>query len=310
MNGDGGQGSAEGDSEGKGEGEGDNKNRVSPVRGGPREGRYSRALQRGLAIVACFTAERPLLGVRELAGMLEMSPATTHRYVSALATQGYLEQDPESSKYRLSLGAIDLGMAALGATGLCMHALPQIEALARSSGFAVQIGVLDGSEVLLAAALRPARRDQRDPGCGARAGTRLPAFRTSLGKVLLAYLPAARRRALIAELEMPAQPTPRTSPAPPAEPTPRTVSSEAVLQAMLARVLEDGFACSDGELVSGACAIAAPVRDESGDVVAAVNVLAQHGTVELNELVRWLEGDLLVTAERISTRLGWRGKEQ
>jgi IclR family pca regulon transcriptional regulator len=206
--------------------------------------------------VACFTAERPLLGVRELAGMLEMSPATTHRYVSALATQGYLEQDPESSKYRLSLGAIDLGMAALGATGLCMHALPHIEELARSSGFAVQIGVLDGSEVLLVAALPPARRDQRDPGCDARAGSRLPVHRTSLGKVLLAQLPTAS---------------------------------------------------SDGELVSGACAIAAPVRDESGDVVAAVNVFAQHGTVELSELARWFEGQLLTTAERISTRLGYPG---
>lgn len=284
--------SVEGDSKGKGEGD---KNQVSSVRSGAREGRYSRALQRGLAIVGCFTAERPLLGVRELAGMLEMSPATTHRYVSALATQGYLEQDSASSKYRLSLGAIDLGMAALSATGLCIHALPDIEELARSSGFAVQIGVLDGSEVLLVAALRPTRRDQREEGCKARAGSRLPAHRTSLGKVLLAYLPAARRRALLAKLGMQ---TP---------PTPRTVASEAVLQATLARVLEDGLASSDGELAAGACAIAAPVRDESGDVVAAVNVLTQHGAVELSELARWFEGQLLATAERISTRLGYLG---
>lgn len=295
MNGDEAQGSAEGDSKGKGEGD---KNQVSPVRSGAREGRYSRALQRGLAIVACFTAERPLLGIRELAGMLDMSPATTHRYVSALATQGYLEQDPTSSKYRLSLGAIDLGMAALSATGLCMHALPHIEELARRSEFAVQIGVLDGSEVLLVAALPPKRRDQRDPGCDARAGSRLPAHCTSLGKVLLAYLPADRRRELIAKLELEML-TP---------PTPRTVRSETVLQAMLARVLEDGLSFSDGELAAGACAIAAPVRDESGDVVAAVNVLAQHGTVELSELARWFEGELLVTAKRISTRLGWRGE--
>jgi IclR family pca regulon transcriptional regulator len=288
------QGSVEGDSKGKGEGD---QNQVSPVRSPSREGRYSRALQRGLAIVACFTAERPLLGIRELAGMLEMSPATTHRYVSALATQGYLEQDSASSKYRLSLGAIDLGMAALSATGLCMHALPHIEELARSSEFAVQIGVLDGSEVLLVAALGPTRRDQRDPGCDARAGSRLPAYRTSLGKVLLAYLPTERRRALISGMGTP--PTLQTPP------TPRTVSSEADLRTLCARVLEDGFASSDGELVPGACAIAAPVRDESGDVVAAVNLVTQHGTVELTELARWFGGQLLATAERISTRLGY-----
>jgi IclR family pca regulon transcriptional regulator len=247
--------------------------------------------------VACFTAERPELGVRELAGMLDMSTTATHRYLSALTTQGYLEQDSASSKYRLSLGAIDLGMAALSATGLCMHALPYIEELARSSEFAVQLGVLDGPEVLLVAALGPRRRDQRDPGCDARAGSRLPAYCTSLGRVLLAPLSADRLRALIAKLESERH-------------GPHTATSEPVLQAVLARVRATGIASSDGELVVGACAIAAPVYDESGDVVAAVNVFAQHGTVELTALARWFEGELLATAERISARLGWLGARQ
>jgi len=287
-----------GDEEGKDEqGKGDgNPNQARSARGS-RGGRYSRAFDRGLQVVACFTAERPELGVREVAGMLEMSPTATHRYLSALASQGYLEQEPASSKYRLSLGAIDLGMAALSATGLCMHARPYIEELARRTGFTVQIGVLDGPEVLLVAALAGKRRDQREPGCDARVGARLPAYCTSLGKVLLAYLPAERRGALVSDMELKRY-------------RPGTVTSEPDLRAVLARVLEDGSASSEEELAAGACAIAAPVRDESGDVIAAVNVVAQHGVVECSELVRWCEGELLATAERISTRLGWQGAGQ
>ena len=279
--------------QGKGEG---NKNQARSARGS-RGGRYSRALDRGLAVVACFTAERPELGVREVAGMLEMSPTATHRYLSALASQGYLEQDVTSSKYRLSLGAIDLGMAALSATGLCMHARPYIEELGRRIGFTVQIGVLDGSEVLLVAALPGRRRDQREQGCEARVGVRLPAYGTSLGKVLLASVAPDQQAGLISEMDFKRY-------------GPKTIVSEQSLLAVLDRVRRDGFAVEDEEIAAGACAIAAPVRDESGDVIAAVNVVAQHGVVELSELVRWCEGELLATAERISARLGWPGAGQ
>ena len=280
---------------GTGRGEGDQNQTRSA--GGSREGRYSRALQRGLAIVACFTPERPLLGIRELAGMLDMSPATIHRYVSALERDGYLEQDVASSKYRLSLGAIDLGMAALSATGLCRHAQPYLEQLAKRTRYMVQIGVLDGPEVLLVAVLPGKRRDQREPACDVRVGSRLPAYCTSLGKVLLADQPADRRRALISSMEMKGY-------------GPGTITSEPVLQAGLARVRATGIGCSDEEWIVGVCAIAAPVRDESGDVAAAVNVVARNGQIEMDELVHRFEGQLMATAERISTRLGWQGEEQ
>ena len=78
--------------------------------------RYSRALQGGLAILACFTPGRALLGSTEISQMLGMSVATTRRLVVTLAEVGYLERDP-SRKYRLSSKAIDLGLASMNATG-------------------------------------------------------------------------------------------------------------------------------------------------------------------------------------------------
>jgi hypothetical protein len=79
--------------------------------------RYSQSLERGLAILRNFTADRPALGIADIADDLGMSRSTTHRYVITLLALGYLEQD-SSRKYRLGLGVTDLGMSALNSTDL------------------------------------------------------------------------------------------------------------------------------------------------------------------------------------------------
>ena len=93
-----------------------------------REPRYSQSLERGLAILSCFTAKRPVLGIADIADELGMSRSTTHRYVITLVALGYLEQGA-SRKYRLGLRVTDLGMSALNSTGLREHAHPYLEEL-------------------------------------------------------------------------------------------------------------------------------------------------------------------------------------
>jgi IclR family transcriptional regulator, pca regulon regulatory protein len=271
--------------------------RDEDARGQPRsfptlpEPRYSRSLERGLAILACFTPERPVLGVAEIAEELGMSRPTTHRYVSTLVAQGYLSRDA-SRKYRLALGAVDLGMSTLNAMGLCNHARPDLRELARRSGHTVEMAVLDGLEILLLDSVRPPRGERAKSDDETQRGTRLPAYCTSMGKVLLAHLPARRLSRLIPELDLVGH-------------GPKTITSQAALRRQLEEVVREGFAVNDEELSAGACAIAAPVRDASGDVVAAVNVSARHGALDVEDLVEWFTGQVLATAERISTRLGW-----
>src|ERR1700678_4676918 len=101
-----------------------------------REPRYSQSLERGLAILGCFTPKRPVLGIADIADELGMSRSTTHRYVITLVALGYLEQGA-SRKYRLGLKATDLGMAALNATGLREHAREDLEDLRRRSSYTV-----------------------------------------------------------------------------------------------------------------------------------------------------------------------------
>jgi IclR family transcriptional regulator, pca regulon regulatory protein len=259
-----------------------------------REPRFSRSLERGLAILACFTPEGPLLGIAELAERLGMSRPTTHRYVKTLVSLGYLEQDA-SRKYRLALGAIDLG-AGLNAMGLCMHARPFLDELSQRSGHTAEIAVLDGPEILILDRVRGKRTGRTKDEEGARAGSRLPTYCTGMGKVLLAYLPAPMRQKLISEISL----TKRG---------PRTITSTTALIDQLQDVANEGLAVDDEELLEGSCAIAAPVREEAGDVIAAVGLVAYGGAVDAEELVDRYDGKLVVTAERVSRQIGWRGDE-
>jgi IclR family transcriptional regulator, pca regulon regulatory protein len=259
-----------------------------------REARYSRSLERGLAILGCFTPEHPLLGIAELAVRLSMSRPTMHRYVTTLVSLGYLEQDA-SRKYRLAVGAIDLG-AGLNAIGLCKHARPRLEELAQRSGYTAEIAVLDGLEILLVGRVPSTRARQEKPAESVQDSSRLPAYCTSMGKVLLAYLPSGLREKLISEMDL-------------AKRGPRTITSATALLAQLEDVSNEGLAIDDEELLEGSCAIAAPVRDESGDVIAAVGLAACDGVVDADELMSRFEGKLVATADRISRQIGWREED-
>src|ERR1700691_3901902 len=124
-----------------------------------REPRYSQSLERGLAILGCFTPTRPVLGIADIADDLGMSRSTTHRYVITLLALGYLEQGA-SRKYRLGLRVTDLGMSALNSTGLREHARPYLEELRQRTSYTVNLSVLDGPEILYVDLVRSFRRGQ------------------------------------------------------------------------------------------------------------------------------------------------------
>ncbi len=161
-----------------------------------REARYSQSLERGLAILAHFTPERPLLGIAELADDIGMSRTTTHRYAITLLALGFLEQDA-SHKYRLRLRVTALGISALNSTGLREHARPYLEELRHRTSYTTSIAVLDGSEIVYVDRARSFRRGQNKIDLNLRPGSRLPSYCTAMGKVLLANLPKLDQRELI-----------------------------------------------------------------------------------------------------------------
>ncbi|MFI5036892.1 MAG: IclR family transcriptional regulator [Solirubrobacterales bacterium] len=261
-----------------------------------REPRYSQSLERGLAILGCFTPKRPVLGIADIADELGMSRSTTHRYVITLVALGYLEQGA-SRKYRLGLRVTDLGMSALNSTGLREHAHPYLDELRQRTSYSVSLGVLDDTDVLYVDRARSLRRGQGQNGLDLHPGSRLPAHSTAMGKLLLANLPEEDQRSVLASMKL-------------SKRGPNTIASKKALREELDEVQEEGFAVNDEELAPGLFAIAAPVRNEAREVVAAVSLSAPSSAISLEELVDALGPHLVSTADRISARLGYRRDDE
>ncbi len=175
------------------------------------------------------------MGISDIADPLGMSRSTTHRYVITLEALGLLVQGSDR-KYKLSLRVTDLGMSTLNSTGLREHARPYLEELRQRTTYTVNLPCLMVRRffmwiVLVAFVLGRARSI-----LNLRPGSRLPAYCTSMGKVLLAHLPKFEQRELIGTMTL-------------AHRGPNSITSKKALHIELGHVLEEGMAVNDEELL-------------------------------------------------------------
>ncbi|GAA1969785.1 IclR family transcriptional regulator C-terminal domain-containing protein [Catenulispora subtropica] len=260
-------------------------------------GGFSQSLERGLEILSAFTEHRPVLGIADLARAAGLTKSTAHRYVATLAKLGYVLQDPDTRKYSLGPRVIDLGFAALNSMEITRIAAQPLQALSDETGYPASMAVLDGADVVYVDRRRSRRATGFPMDITLHVGSRLPAYCTSMGKVLLADKDPEQLAALLDRSELTRR-------------GPRTITGRDQLLAVLDRVRANGLAVNDEELAPGLRSVAAPVRDRSGAVVAAVN-LAVHLTTwnaPVETVVVRLEGPLRATANEISVRLGWRAE--
>jgi len=264
---------------------------MTPVATGQVDG-HSQSLERGLAILSTFGSARPLLGVSDLSREVGLSRSTTHRYVSTLAALGYLQQDAETRKYRLGPRVLDLGFSAINSMELRHVSAPHLQLLSDSTGRTVNMAVLDGVDIVYIERCRSSRGERREIDLNLHVGSRLPAYCTSMGKVLLAFLPADELKGALAGIRL-------------AQRGPNTITAKAELQRELERVRTRGLAVNNEELAYGLRSIAAPVRAQTGEVVAAINVAVHRSPVSLDELVEELGPALERTARDVSARIGF-----
>ena len=254
---------------------------------------YSQSLERGLLILSAFRSGQPQLGVSELGREVGLSRSTAHRYVATLATLGYLQQDEETKKYRLGPRVLDLGFSAINSMEVREVAAPHLRRLSDATGFTVNMAILDGNDIVYVERCRNTRPGQREIDLDLHVGSRLPAYCTSMGKVLLAHLPRDDQQARLARLEL-------------ARRGPNTITSRRALEAELARVRENGFAINNEELAYGLRSIAAPVLGRDGTGAAAINLAVHSSMASTDELGARFGPALLRTAAGISARLGYR----
>jgi IclR family transcriptional regulator, pca regulon regulatory protein len=257
------------------------------------EAAYSQSLERGLAILSAFKPARPLLGISELARALELNRSTAHRYVATLNRLGYLHQDEATRKYRLGPRVLDLGFSAINSMELREIAAPHLRRLSDETGHTVNMAILDGEDIVYVERVRSSRAGQREIDLNLHVGSRLPAYCTSMGKVLLANLRAEGRTELLDRIQL----TPRG---------PNTLTARDALDAELDRVRTSGLAVNNEELAYGLRSIAAPVRSPAGDVVAAINLAVHRSMVSMEDLLARLGPALCRTASEVSAHAGHR----
>ena len=161
----------------------------------------SQSLERGLAILSSFHSDRPLIGVSELSRELDLSRSTAHRYVATLAKLGYLQQDPDSKRYRLGPKVLDLGFSAINSMDLLEISAPHLRQLSDETQHTVNLAILDGTDVVYIERCRTARPGQREIDLNLHVGARLPAYCTAMGKAILAFVPEERLEEIIARID-------------------------------------------------------------------------------------------------------------
>lgn len=222
---------------------------------------FVEAFARGLAVMRAFGSGAPSLTISEVAARAGVTRAGARRLLHTLLTLGYARSI--DGRFSLTPRVLELGHAYLSSLSMREVAQPVIERLAAETDELVAVSILEGAEIVFVA-----RAEMRSPlARGIGLGSRLPAFATSMGRVLLAGLPPAGARKLL---------SPRTL-----KPYTRfTLCEPEAIARDLARIRRQGYAMVSEELELGVCGLAAPIVDADGRVLAAVNVstnLARHG---------------------------------
>jgi IclR family pca regulon transcriptional regulator len=213
---------------------------------------FVQSLARGLAVIRSFDETNPQLTLSEVARATGLTRAAARRFLHTLVELGYVRTT--GRLFALRPRVLELGYAYLSSAGVPEVAQPHMEVLSARLHESCSMSVLDGDEIVYIARV-PTRRIMT---VAINVGTRFPAYATSMGRVLLAAVPAERLDAYLAQVKL-------------LQLTPKTVTDAPTLRKQLARVRTQGYCIVDQELEVGLRSMAVPVNGPGGVVVAAVN---------------------------------------
>jgi IclR family pca regulon transcriptional regulator len=228
---------------------------------------FMTSLARGIAVIRGFTQQRRHLTIAQLSQRTGLPRAAVRRCLYTLAKLGYVSSD-DGRGYSLRPRVLALGHAYLSSTPLATMAQPLLDSISDQLHESSSMAVLEGDEILyVARSTTTTRLMSIDLGLGSR----LPAYCSSMGRVLLADLPAAEIDAYLSRVNL-------------VKLTHRTVSTASELKRVLATVQRQGYAIVDQELELGLRSIAVPVNDAAGRSIAAINVGTQSARVTIAEM--------------------------
>ena len=249
-----------------------------------KEGDFVKSLARGLLVIRSFDADNRAQTLSDVARRTGLSRATARRLLLTLRELGYVGL--EGRAFTLAPGTLQLGYSYLSALGAPEIAQPYLQSLSEDTHESCSMTVLDDTEIVYVA--RAATK--RLFSLSLSIGSRLPAFCTSMGRVLLSDCDIAEVERVLAASDLVAR-------------TEKTVTEPTMILAEIKKARTQGWYLIDQELELGVRAVAAPVRDRSGRVVAAVNVSTAVARMTRRHMINAVVPQVARTADDISAAL-------
>jgi DNA-binding IclR family transcriptional regulator len=251
----------------------------------PGKARLS-SVANSIRLLNSFSGEEDELGITTLATRLRLAKSTVHRLAATLTGAGFLEQNSDTGKYRLGMALFELGALVRRRMDVANEGRPKLRELLEKTGETVQLGVVDHLSVLYVYEMESPRAIRMAAAVGGRA----PLHCTAVGKVLLAFQPPEFvERVLQAGLTAY---------------TPKTLTRREAVLSTLTEVRAREHAIDDEESEPGLRAIAAPIRNHNGAVVAAVGVAAPVQRMNKRAMQTCVP-TVIATANAVAARLGY-----
>jgi IclR family pca regulon transcriptional regulator len=249
------------------------------------------SLRKGLEVMEAFSGGRPRLRLQEVADLTGLPKATAYRILRTLVSLGYISYDQAAALYRLTPKVMALGFTVLSSLDLREAALPHLEEFSRQTGQNVNLGILDGAEVIYVERIKQRATYDLD----LFVGSRLPAHASAIGRAILAFLPPEELEQAVGLMLADPEAAEMIGP------------GGQLLRQRLEEVRLRGYALNVEETFSGLMAAGAPVFDSRGQVEGAVNVAVFAQVMTREELVQSLVPRLVETAALISADRGAAG---
>jgi DNA-binding IclR family transcriptional regulator len=240
-----------------------------------------------IQLLKSFSEEQVDIGISALSRRLGIAKSTVHRLAATLVSEGLLEQDAETEKYRLGIALFRLGALVRHRMDVSNQARPYLYELREKTNETVHLAILDGTEIMYVYNLESTQAIRMRSDIGVRK----PAYCTAEGQAILAFKPPEIVDRVIAQGLVPR--------------TPQTITDPVKLQKALSGVRQRGCAIEDEESEIGMRGISAPIRNDAGEVVASVGIAGPVTRLSKKAIAAFIP-HVIETADLVSRRLGYR----
>lgn len=252
---------------------------------------FIHAFARGLKLLERVAEAGGPLTLSQIAKRMDMTLPTAYRFLYTLQELGFMETDADRKSYRLTPKILKLGHGLFRTSEFWHTAHPYLVKASQEYGETFNLAILDGDQILYIDRVKT----ESILSVNLTIGSKLPAFCTSMGRVLLSRLPEEEMRTRLRAAHRETF-------------TPRTVTAIPQLETIIRQVRRQGYAVNDGELSPELCSAAAPILNREGDAIAALNMAVHKARHDADYVESIMVPAVVACAARISQAMGYFGE--